>query len=127
MLRNTHMPNPRLTPEIISAAIDGYEAQKQRLDSRIAELRAMLPGGSVEPAATTPQPTKRGRRRMSAAGRRAIAEAQRKRWAASKKQVGEESPKPKRKLSRAGRAAIVAATKRRWALKRAEAAKAQGA
>jgi hypothetical protein len=120
----THMP-PKLTPTIIAAAIDGFEAQKLRLDGEIAELRAMLSGGSTEPAVTSELP-KHKRRKMSAAGRRAIAEAQRKRWAAAKKAVGSatQEAKPKRKLSRAGRAAIVAATKKRWALKRAEAAKA---
>ena len=123
------MPKQKLTPEIIAAAIDGYEAQKIRIDGKIAELRAMLPGGSAEPAAT-PEPAKRKRRKMSAAGRKAIAEAQRKRWAASKKAAGpgptapQAAPKPKRKLSAAGRKAISAATKKRWALKRAEAARA---
>jgi len=65
---------------------------------------------------------------MSAAARARIAEAQRKRWAASKKAAEppapEAAPKPKRKLSAAGRRAIIAATKKRWALKRAEGAKA---
>ena len=121
---------PKLTPTIIAAAIDGFEAQKLRLDGEIAELRAMLSGGSTEPAVTS-EPPKHKRRKMSAAGRRAIAEAQRKRWAALKNAAEpsgpEAPPKTKRKLSRAGRAAIIAATKRRWALKRAEAAKAQPA
>src|SRR5450756_3212183 len=58
----------------------GFEEQKRRIDSQISELRAMLSGGPAEPA-TTPGPTKRKRRKMSAAGRKAIAEAQRKRWA----------------------------------------------
>ena len=44
------MPTPRLTPEIIHAAIDGFEAQKLRIDAQIADLRAMLPGGTTEPA-----------------------------------------------------------------------------
>ena len=112
---NTEKPRPmptKLTPEIITAAILGFEEQKRHIDAQIAELRAMLSAG---PAAT----------------RARIAQAQRKRWAASKKagasSVPIAAPKPKRKLSRAGRAAIVAATKRRWALKRAEAAKAQPA
>jgi hypothetical protein len=120
------MPTEKMTPEIIAAAIEGFEQQKTRIDGKIAELKAMLPGGAPEPADTL-EPTKRKRRKMSAAGRKAIAAAQRKRWADTKKQsepsTAEESPKRKRKLSRAGRAAIVAATKRRWALKRAEAAK----
>jgi hypothetical protein len=75
------MPTPRLTNEIITAAIDGYEFQKTRIDAKIAELRAMLSGGPTEPA-TTPAPAKRKRRKMSAAGRKAISEATKKRWAA---------------------------------------------
>jgi cell division septum initiation protein DivIVA len=116
----------KLTNEVIAAAIEGFQAQKHHLDAQIAELRAMLSGGSDETAAT-PELTTRKRRTISAAGRRAIAEAQRKRWAEkkqSKPTTTEESPKPKRKLSAAGRKAIIAATKKRWALKRAEAAKA---
>jgi hypothetical protein len=118
---------PKLTREIIAAAIEGFEAQKTRIDDQIAELRTVLTGGSAGPAAA-PEPPKHKRRKMSAAGRKAIAEAQRKRWAASKKaaerSAPEAAPKPKRKLSAAGRQAIIAATKKRWALKRAEAAKA---
>ncbi len=118
----------KLTPEIITAAITGFEQQKVHIDTQIADLRAMLPGGRTDGAAT-PEPLagKRKRRKMSAAGRKAIAEAQRKRWAASKKAAeptaSQRAPKAKRKLSRAGRAAIVAATKKRWETVRA--AKAQ--
>lgn len=58
---------------------------------------------------------------MSAAGRKAIAAAQRQRWATLKGEgVAQVAPKKaKRKLSRAGRAAIVAALKKRWAAKKA--------
>jgi hypothetical protein len=48
------MPTPRLIPEIISAAIDGYGAQKIRIDDKIAELRTMLDGGA-KPTAATPE------------------------------------------------------------------------
>jgi hypothetical protein len=121
------MPTPKLTNEIITAAIEGFEAHKTRIDGQIAELRALLTGGPAESAAA-PEPAKRARRKMSAAGRKAIAVAQRKRWAAKKAAEGAAAKvvsKPKRKLSAAGRKAIIAATKRRWALKRAEAAKAE--
>jgi len=121
------MPTPKLTNEIITAAIEGFEAQKTRIDGQIAELRALLTGGPAESAAA-PEATKHRRRKMSAAGRKAIAEAQRKRWAAKKAADGaapEAVSKPKRRLSAAGRKAIIAATKKRWALKRAEAAKAE--
>ena len=111
------MPTHRLTAEIITAAVEGFEQQKLRIDAQIAELRQMLTGTPTETAAT-PEPTKPKRRNMSAAARKRIGDAQRKRWAASKKTsspVAPEAPKPKRELSAAGKRAIVEATKKRWA------------
>src|SRR5581483_6530482 len=104
------MATPKFTNTIIEAAIDGFEAQKGRIDIQIAELRAMLSGSAVEPASKS-ESTKPARRKMSAAGRRAIAAAQRARWAALKGEVSEgpQASKPKRKMSAAGRANIVAA------------------
>jgi hypothetical protein len=123
------MPTPKLTNEIIAAAVEGHEAQRVRIDGKIAELRAMLPGGSPE-AAAAPEPTRSKRRKMSAAARRGIAEAQRKRWAEAKKAT-EPSPKgaakPKRRISKEGLARIVAATKKRWAAVRAAKAQQQKA
>jgi hypothetical protein len=75
------MPTPNFTAEILAAAIEGFEVQKRRIDARIAELRAMLDGGPRDTAAA-PEAPKRKRRKMSAAGRRAISEATKKRWAA---------------------------------------------
>ena len=68
------------TEEIINAAIDGFTAQKAHLDQRIAELRVMLNGGSPQ-AGPASEPAPRRRRKMSAAGRRRIAAAQKARWA----------------------------------------------
>jgi hypothetical protein len=112
---NNEMGMPKLTNEILDAAILGFEEQKRRLDAQLAELRAMRNGANQ----TTPA-SARPRRKMSAAGRKAIAAAQRQRWAAVKGQgVAQATPKKaKRKLSPAGRAAIVAALKKRWAAKR---------
>jgi hypothetical protein len=111
------MPTPRLTKEIVDAAIFGFEEQRRRLDAQIAELRWLFPNGHGT-ARPNPPARKKG---MGAAGRKAIAEAQRKRWAAQKAEAQREpSPKKaKRKLSAAGRAAIVAALKKRWAAKKA--------
>jgi hypothetical protein len=106
----------KLTAEILAAAIEGFEVQKQRIDAQIAELRSMLEGGRPESAAT-PE-TIKPRKKRSAAVRRRMAMAQRARYA-KLKQSSElpqaEAPKPKRKLSAAGRRAIIAATKKRWA------------
>jgi len=85
----------QLTNEIIAAAIQGFEAQKTRIDDQIRELRAMLPGRSEAPVAAS-EPAKRKRRKMSAAGRKAIAEAQRKRWAASRSQSESATPERSR-------------------------------
>ena len=113
----------QLTQGIIDAAIEGFENQKRRIDEQIAELRALSSGYAP---AVAEAPKKRG---MSVAGRKAIWEAQRKRWAAAKGQAERKAPKvakpvkTKRVLSAAGKAAIVAALKKRWAAKKAAAKK----
>jgi hypothetical protein len=120
------MPTQKLSPDIISAAIDGFLVQRERLDAQIAELRAMLSDGRTEPV-VTPGPAKTKRRKMSAEGRARIAEAQRKRWAQAKGEspaAAAKAPKAKRRLSAAGRKAIIAATKKRWAQQRAQSSKA---
>ena len=121
------MPIQKLTPEIITAAILGFEEQKRHIDSKIAELRAMLSGGPGETAAT-PEASTRKPRKFSAAARRRMREAQQRRWASIRGEsepstpATPEAPKPKRKLSAAGRKAIQDAVRRRWAQKRADAA-----
>jgi hypothetical protein len=127
----------KLTNEIITAAIAGFEGQKAHIDSQIAELRATLDGGSSETSAhaATSEAVPRTRKKFSAAAIKRMKEAQQRRWAKVRGESGPpaptvtpEPPKARRKLSAAGRKAIVAATKRRWALKRAEdAAKAKPA
>ena len=112
----------KLTNEVITAAIQGFQAQKVQIDSRIAELRALMDGhAETAPSAEAPP---RKRRKMSAAARKRIAAAQRKRWAEAKKQpelrAQAAAPKRKRKLSAAGRRRIIEATKRRWAAARAQ-------
>jgi hypothetical protein len=113
---------PKLTHEIIEAAIGGFEAQKLRIDANIAELRALL---SPVPASTGEAEPGKKKRKFSAAALQHIREAQQSRWAKAK---GEPEPaanaapksKPKRKLSAAGRKAIVDALKKRWADKKSK-------
>ena len=109
----------QLTPQIILAAIAGFETQKSQIDSQIAELRSMLPGQSRVPAAPT-ETTAKPRKKRSAAVRKKMALAQRARYAKLKKgseptQAVVSKPKKKRKMSAAGRKAISEATKKRWA------------
>ena len=77
------MPTQRLTPQIINAAILGFEEQKRSIDAQIAELRAMLPSPKAAPDAAS-KPARRKRRKLSAAGRANIVAALKKRWAAKK-------------------------------------------
>src|SRR4051794_9220678 len=96
---------PKLTNEIIDAAIEGFEAQKRRIDDQISELRAMRSDSPAPSQSASTQP----RRKMSAAGRKAIAVAQRKRWAGSKVEAQTKAPKAlpakkKRMLSAEGKA-----------------------
>ncbi len=92
------MPTLKLTHEIIAAAIEGYEVQKRRIDEQIAVLRQMLnPEPAAEAAKTAP---KKRRRRMSAAGRKAIGDAARKRWAAIRAQKAQAEAAAGSKTSR---------------------------
>ena len=116
------MPISKLTPEIITAAIAGFEQQKVRIDSQIAELRAMLPGASAETVAS--EGRTRRRRGLSAAARKRIADAQKARWAKLRGGSGTTAapaPKAKRKLSAAARARLAANLKKARAAKAAKA------
>ena len=101
----------RADHELLEMALIGYEAQKAKLDAAIAGIQAQLSGRTSSDGAA-PQASRK--RTMSAAGRKRIAAAQRKRWSAIKK-TDAEPTRPKRKLSAAGRKAIAAAARKRWA------------
>ena len=124
------MPITKLTPEIITAAILGYEEQKRHIDSQISDLKAMLSGGPTEAGAATPEAAPRKRKKLSAATRRRMREAQKRRYAKIRSQSEPPTPAatpgppaPKRRISAEGMKRILAANKKRWAVKRAEAAK----
>src|ERR1035437_4096020 len=128
-IRGRHQMPTKLTNEIITAAIEGFESQKIRIDQQISELKAMLSGGPAE-ASAAPAPTARKRKRFSAAARKRMKEAQQRRWAKTRGEsrppvpaATPEPPKSKRRISEEGMKRIVAATKKRWRL--AKAAKAQ--
>ena len=104
------MPQLKLTADILSAALEGFEAQKNRIDARIAEIRPMLGGSGTEQAETA-----KPKRRVSAAAKRRMAKGQRLRWKKIKQAAAPETTKPKRTMSVAGRKRIAAAQKKRWA------------
>jgi hypothetical protein len=72
--------------ELLAAALEGLELQKQRIEEQIREVRVLLGLGAGKrgrpPAATTNR-TRRGR--LSEAARKRIAAAQKRRWAEYRK------------------------------------------
>ena len=88
------MPNQRL----IELAIKGLEAEREKVDQEMADLRRQMNGGSrasqraqggSESSAASERPTVatngRSRGSITPAGRKKLAEAARRRWAASRK------------------------------------------
>jgi hypothetical protein len=73
--------------ELLQFALIGFQEQRRQIDIRIAQIQAQL-GGNQTSAAEANEPTHRGgrKRRLSAAGRKRIAEATRKRWAVFRRQ-----------------------------------------
>ena len=81
--------------EILEAALQGLEAQRQKLEEQLSQVRAMMGGRVAKPAksssgqTSSPAPKSgaqgRKRRTLSAEARKRIAAAQKKRWAAFRK------------------------------------------
>jgi hypothetical protein len=107
----------KLTDDILAAALEGFEVQKERLDARISEIRQILDGGSLGSAAATS--TGKPKRKVSAAARRRMAQSQKLRWKKIKQAAApSKREKPKRTMSAAGRKRIAAAQRKRWAEKK---------
>ncbi len=106
------------------STIRQLEQMRTSIDRALTALQGMPgQGDNSHQPLTVPQLPKAGKRRLSAEGRRRIAEAARKRWAAFHKTAGtvkRSAAKPrKRRLSPEGRKRIIEAAKRRWAANRA--------
>ena len=69
-----------LDPSIFEAALVGLEGQRQRIENQIAQVRRVL-GGPRKAARAVPIAAPRKKRRISAAGRKRIVTALKKRWA----------------------------------------------
>src|SRR5215469_1238639 len=120
----------KFTSEIITAAIEGFQSQKSRIEDQIAELRAILFGVTTQTTAM-PEAHTGKRKKFSASARKRMKEAQQRRWAKIRGEseppapTKSEAPKMKRRISEEGMKRIIAATKKRWRLQKAEAAKAK--
>src|SRR5258707_14819760 len=73
---------------MLAMALVGYEVEKKKIDEKIRELRSELDGkaaGKPNPATNSEAPK---RRKLSAAARKRISLAQKKRWAEQRKAKG---------------------------------------
>jgi len=115
---------------LLEAALFGYESQKEELDAKINEIRRDLRGAPAasSTASSTLKATVSGtdgrRRGLDAAARKRISEAQKKRWAAYKKEHGtttaaKKAPRKRRTLSAEAKKHISEATRKRWEAYRA--------
>ena len=67
---------------LLELALKGLEAERQRIDEEISDIRQQLDGGGRKPAAQTQAAAApRKKNRLSAAGRKAISDALKRRWA----------------------------------------------
>jgi hypothetical protein len=86
------MPRPRKmlrNESLLTAALEGLELQRQRIDEQIREVRALL-GKVPRRRGRPPGPAKHkvGSNRLSPAARKRIAAAQKRRWAEYRKSSG---------------------------------------
>jgi hypothetical protein len=115
----------------IQKVVSQLEQQRTAIDNALTALRAVAGNEAVSRALgstqTAQKPTTR-KRRLSAEGRKRIADAARKRWAAMKKASGTtaasqgpaaSSAKPKSRITAAGRKRLAEAMRKRWAERRA--------
>jgi hypothetical protein len=80
---------------LLTAALEGLELQKQRIDEQIREVRALLGKSPARrgrpPGSPSSSGAKRARGRLSSAARKKIAAAQKRRWAEYRKANGSKS------------------------------------
>ena len=70
---------------MLAMALVGYELEKKKIEERIKEIRAQLGGKSASKESGPAGEEPRKRRKLSAAARKRISTAQKKRWAEQRK------------------------------------------
>jgi hypothetical protein len=90
-----NVPKTELDRTILEAALEGLERRLEETNGRIAEVRRLLSGRRAQAAPAPATPAKRGRKKrtMSAAARKRIAEAQKRRWEQFRAKKGKKQAK----------------------------------
>jgi hypothetical protein len=120
-IKENRMARNQIRPDaaLLEAALVGYTNMKQTIEQKMADIRRALgvrDGSRTAADSAIVKP----KRTLSAAARRRIAAAQRKRWALFRAEQPGRAAKPRRTMSAAGRKRIAAAQRKRWALIKAQ-------
>jgi hypothetical protein len=88
---------------MLQMALVGYQIEKQRIESKIEELRGKLKGRGTAISPASGEPAAPRRRELSEAARKRIAMAQKRRWAEHRKRAAQaakaQSAKPQAKAA----------------------------
>ena len=119
-----YLPTALSSEQLRSLAAHGARARLLELESEMAAISAAFPdlAGVVKKRSRSRGAArfKRKRSKISAEGRRRIAEAQRKRWAALKSEAAtSQRPRRRARMSAAARKAVSERMKTYWAQRRA--------
>jgi hypothetical protein len=103
----------------IANIISRLETQKDAIDRALDALRDFAETGSITPTKSRGKAARPRRGGMTPEGRRRLALAMKRRWAAKRAGTqAKKAPAKKTGLSAAGRQKLAEAMKRRWAAKR---------
>ncbi len=112
--KETYMPNRQ---RLLELALKGLEAERAKIDDEIVQIKSQLNRSATAQTAIAGSSTPPQKRRMSAAARKKISEAMKRRYAElnSGKRQNASS-----RLTAAGRKRLSDLMKKRWAEKRKE-------
>jgi hypothetical protein len=102
----------------IAKIITQLEEQKGAIDRALEVLQDFAETGSITPAKSTGKAARAKKGGMTPEGRRRLALAMKRRWAAKRTGTQAKKATKKRGLTPAGRRKLAEAMKRRWATKR---------
>jgi hypothetical protein len=112
----------KVDSDILEMALVGYVAERTRIEAKIAQIQADLKGGVKRSAAPSATAEAKPKRKMSAKARKAIADAQKKRWESFRAAKQAKKPKSgrKRTLSSSAKANLAANLQKARAAKAAQ-------
>ena len=76
-------------PATLQMALVGYQIEKEKIEDKIRELNSLLKGKRFAPPSSAEDKVPGAKRELSAAARKRISIAQRKRWAEHRKRMAQ--------------------------------------